>query len=221
MAFPKNLSVFASAVFALALTQTSFAAPINSCANVGTPVNGLVSISCNLYYNGSPNALNLASLMTQGGAQLSNNDFVSSYTVVINGNPNTLADNSSGLFNESLWEAVLYTPGGDPDGPIYSDTLDLLWPGNFPSAATVQAYNASIFGAFPGFSDADFFVQATGSDTVIGAGTNVVYNVFTPAVASTPEPASFTLMATGILGLGLFAAMNRQRRPSMQRNASS
>jgi PEP-CTERM motif len=215
MTFFTKFRLSALAVSALALSQISFAAPINSCVNVGSPVNGLVFITCNLYYNGSPNTFDLSGLMTQGGALLSANDFVDNYTVIINGNPSTLADNSTGLFNQSLWEAVLYTPGGDPNGPIFSDTLEVFWPGSFPPASTVQNFNATIFGSLPGFSDAAFFVQATGSETVIGAGTHDVLNIFT-APAAVPEPASFTLMATGILGLGLLVGMKHQRKPSLQ-----
>lgn len=202
----KHFSLSAVAVLALCLPTAAFAD--SSCANVGTPVNGLVSINCNLYYNGTTNSFNLFPLMTQNGASLSNNDFVENYTVVINGNPKALADNSTGLFNQSLWAAVLYFPGGDPDGPLFSDMLQVFWPGNFPSASTVQSFNAAVFGALPGFSDSDFFVAATSDPTVIGAGTNVVFNVFTGAAAATPEPDSLILMGTGMLalcGLGGFA----------------
>jgi len=155
--------------------------------------------------------------MTQNGAPLSLNDFAANYTVVINGNPSTLADNTSGLFNTNLWEAILFSVPGDPSGPLFSDTLTVFWPGNFPAniASTVQSFNQSIFGALPGFSDRDFFVQATGSQTVIGAGTPVVLNVFTaPVAAATPEPSSITLMATGLLGLGAWLRL----RSSTQRS---
>lgn len=204
---------------AILLLATPAFAATDSCFNVGTPSGGFVNITCNLYYN-SPNVnpINLFPLMTQDGAPLANNDFVSNYTVIINGNPATLADNATGLFNTSLWEAVIFYPPGDPDGAIFSDALDVYFPGDFPSAATVQSYNASIFGSLPGFADSDFFLPATGSETVIGGGTDDVINVFT-AASPTPEPSSALLMSTGILGVGLLAAMTRRREALLGRSS--
>ena len=209
MSSRKTLTLSAISVFALALPTASFAD--STCVNVGTPVNGLVRITCNLFYNGTTNSFNLFPLMTQNGASLANNDFVENYTVIINGNPATLADNATGLFNQSLWEAVLFFPGGDPNGPLFSDTLDVFWPGAFPSASTVQSFNASVFGALPGFSDAAFFVQATGNETVIGAGTNVVFDVVT-GPSAVPEPASYVLMGTGILALCIPSGLKYYRK---------
>ena len=210
MTFQSKFRVLALAALASLFSQVSFAD--SSCVNVGTPVNGLVSITCNFFYNQPTTQFDLFPLMTQDGALLSKNDFVTNYTVVINGDPHALADNATGLFNQSLWEAVIFTPGGDPDGSLFGDSLIVYWPGSFPSASTVQSYNASIFGGFPGFSDADFFVQATGSQTVIGAGTNVVYNVFTPSTSSAvPEPSTLSLMGTGLAGLGVLVRKLRQR----------
>jgi len=209
MAFETKFRLLGISVLALAFAQTGFAQ--NSCSNFGTPTGGYVNIECDLYYNQTPNSFDLSSLMTEDGSLLSNNDFGASYLVIIDGDPATLADNSSGLFDESLWEAVLYFPGGDPDGADYSDMLDVFWPGDFPSASTVQAFNESIYGAG---TDADFFVDGTpGAETVIGAGSDDVYDVYTaPLATATPEPASVTLMATGLLGLGLLAAVKQRKR---------
>lgn len=215
MTFRSTVKFLSLAVFALSLVQKGFADPLNSCFNVGIPVEGIVSITCNLAYNGSPNTFDLSSLMTQSGSALSNNDYVSNYTVLINGNPSTLADDSTGLFNQSLWQAVLFFPGNDPDGIVFSDTLQVFWPGSFPSASTVQSYNTSIFGGFSGFKDSAFFVQSTGLTTSIGTGTPDVFNI-TVAPSATPEPSSLALMATGIMGLGLLGAMRRQRWSTSQ-----
>lgn len=209
-----KFGTIAVAVLALFSAQASFADPTSSCGNVGTPSGGYVNILCNLYYNGSPNAFDLSGLMTEDGSLLSNNDFGANYTVVINGNPATMTDDSGvdGLFNESNWEAVLFFPGGDPDGADYSDMLDVLWPGTFPSSATIQSFNEGIYGAS---TDADFFVQATGSETIIGAGSDDQFDVFT----AVPEPAPFALMLTGMLSVALLVGIKRQRTgPVAQRS---
>jgi hypothetical protein len=216
MTFRKQLFAFFPAMLAFACTPFSFAD--SSCANVGTPVNGLVKITCNFIYNQPTTHFDLFALMTQNGASLAANDFVTGYTVVINGDPATLADNATGLFNTSLWEAVLFKEPNDPNGPLFSDMLDVFWPGNFPSGSTVQSYNATIFGALPGFSDRAFFVQATGSQTVIGAGTNVVLNFFTApsAAAVTPEPNPALLTGTGLLALAIWVGFRRSRNEILE-----
>jgi hypothetical protein len=201
-----RIKLIAPVLFGLAFSQASFAGVVNTCGNVGSPVGGYVTISCNLAYNGTPNTFDLSGLLTQGGANLDANELGAAYTVLINGNPSTLADNSTGLGNQSLWEAVLYNPS-DPSNVGYSDTLDVYWPGDFPSFKAIQTLDETLG------PDAAFFVQATGTNTVIGAGSNDVFNITTQAQsvqpAATPEPASFTLLASGILSLGMFAAARR------------
>ena len=116
MPFPRKIFTLVPCVLALALTPYSFAD--STCANVGTPVNGLVKITCNFFYNQPTTHFDLFPLMTQNGASLAANDFVTGYTVVINGDPATLADNAAGLFNTSLWEAVLFK---EPNDPTYAN----------------------------------------------------------------------------------------------------
>src|SRR5450631_2984290 len=103
-----KVRVLALLVSALAFAQPGIALPISTCANVGLPVGGIVDIQCTVFSNGSPNTFNLQPLMTQAGALLSDNDYQAAYFPVINGDPTTLPDTSSGLLNQNLWQAVLF-----------------------------------------------------------------------------------------------------------------
>lgn len=197
-----RIGVFAVIVSGLAFAQTAIAAPINTCVDVGVPVGGIVDIQCTVYSNGSPDTFNLQPLMTQGGALLSNNDYGAAYYPVINADPTTLADNSSGLWNQSLWQAVIYFAGGDPDGAFFSDSLQVFWPGAFPTMSTIQSLDLASYtffngGSATGYTDLSAFIEATGSTTVV-QGPNGAITLIT-----TPEPSSIVLMLSGMLGLGL------------------
>jgi hypothetical protein len=87
----------------------------------------------------------LTPVLTSGGAQLSDNLVGAGYEVVINGDPNTLADDNTGLFNQALWSTVLYWRG-DQDAGTASDSLTVYWPGTFPTVSTVQNFDQSIYG---------------------------------------------------------------------------
>jgi hypothetical protein len=172
------------------------ASTVSSCAdNLGSPTNVqgtlYTAFTCNLYNDVDTYSIDLTPLITQGGADFYTNLVGAGYFVIINGNPITLSDDTSGLYDESLWEAVLYFPG-DQDAGGASDTLTMYWAGAFPDATTVQTYDANIYGA--GY-DADFFAQSTGTETVYDPYANT-YNVIL-----TPEPSSLLLLGTGLLGL--------------------
>ena len=220
MTFQMKPRALAIAVAALVFAPKMFAAPISSCTNnPGSPtvVGGVLtsSFTCDLYNTSSSYSFNLTSLMTQGGAPLGPNLAGAGYGVVINGNPLTISANDTNdpaLYNTSLWEAVLYWPSDQPGG--LSDTLIVYWPGAFPTASAIQTLNSSLYPKLP---QSVFFTAVTGAETTIGAGSTEVYNIFTPGVtAATPEPNSFTLLSSGILGLGLLAAMKRFRNPADQ-----
>jgi hypothetical protein len=198
-----TLKLSAILVSAFALSQVSFAAPVNSCANVGQPVNGVASIACTFAYNGTPSTLSLLPYQTQNGSSVDFNDLGAGYVVLINGNPSTLADNTTGLFNTSLWESVLYFADDEPGDS--SDSVQAFFAGSpFPPAATVKSVDEGLYGGF-GTPDSAFFEQATGAITTFTLANTTFTITPAPPAAATPEPNSLILMLSGVLGLGLFA----------------
>jgi hypothetical protein len=207
MTFQTKAKVFVALMSAFALSEVSYASPVNSCSNVGLPVAGIATISCNLFNGGSPNPISLLPYQTQNGSLVDFNDLGAGYEVVTSGNPLTLSDNSSGLFNTSLWQAVLFF--ADDQAGDSSDSVQIFFPGSLPSAATVQSTDEALYMAL-GTPDSAFFVQGSGS-AISFAIANTTFNISTTptATVAAPEPNSFALMFTGVLGLGLFAARKR------------
>ena len=197
----------------LACTQTIFAdiasannGSASSCANtpsspITDPLGTLhTAFTCTLYNDASSYSIPLTALMTEGGANLSDNVAGAGYVVVINGDPNTLADDNTGLFDENLWVSVLFWPG-DQDAGTASDSLTVYWPGTFPAASDVQSFDENLYGTGV---DPEFFVQYTGAETVYAPG-SYEYDVF----VSTPEPAAMTLLASCLALLGGLALRRR------------
>jgi len=217
MANQIKVRTLAVVAFALLFGQTSFGSPMSSCANnPGSPtlVGGVLtpSFTCNLYSNGSTTTIDLTPFMTQGGASIIDNSAGAGYSVIINGNPATLADNASGLYNTSLWDAVLYFPVDQPFNG--SDKVIVYWPGStFPTGSAVQTLDRSLYPTTP---DAGFFTQVTGAETIFGAGTTEQFNIFLPAPAATPEPSSLTLLTSGIVGIAFLMSFKRFREPLLQ-----
>jgi hypothetical protein len=215
MTFQTKFRLSALAVFALVFGQTSFADPISGCANTpGSPtlINGILttSFTCDIFNTGTTTTINLTPYLTQGGASLANNNVAAGYLVIINGNPLTISSNNTNvaaLFNESLWDTVLYFPG-DLAGGTASDTLTVYWPGSFPSASTVRTLDETLYSRF-GVLDSAFFTQATLPVTSVAGGT---YNVNLSTPSAVPEPGTLTLLISGIIGLGLVAAAKRMKQ---------
>src|ERR1017187_544596 len=149
---------------ALVLAQASSGATIgasagsSSCTNLpGAPFNPsgdgttlLAYFDCSLYPGVSTYSFpDLTPLMEYGGAALGDNLVGAGYFVVIDGNPTTLSDNNTGLFNQSLWETVLFF-SGDFGGGTTSDNLTVYWPAAFPAGfpTTVQNYNNNIISLY-------------------------------------------------------------------------
>jgi hypothetical protein len=181
-----------------AVSQINLAAQISACNNNGPTNGGYTGFTCNLYPSTSSYTIDLTPNLTDGGTIDDYPNLLGpGYAVVINGDPNALSDNSSGLWNQSLWTAVLYWPA-DADANQASDELTVYYAGNpgFPSATAVQTYDEDLYGAGIG-TDPEFFTQS-GNPAVYAAGPNV-YNVY-------PVPESSSMLFLGICLLVLGAA---------------
>jgi len=152
--------------------------------------------------------------MTEGGAALGDNLVGAGYFVVINGDPNTLPNDGTGLYNESLWQTVLFF-SGDFGGGLTSDNLTVYWPSAFPGGfpATVQTYNDNILAAYSLVGDDSlFFTSFTPPETIYQPG--LPCGAFIPCSDEydvyIPEPGTILLLASGLAVLG--GVVLRRRR---------
>jgi hypothetical protein len=208
-----KISILSSLLFSLAVPQMSFAGPVSGCTNQANFNDGLgdvmASFTCSLYPSASSYTINLIPNMTyvdlNGSADYYTNLIGTGYTVVINGDPFSLSDDSSGLWNQSLWTAILYWPA-DADGGYASDELTVYYAGNpdFPAVLTVENFDQNLYGSGTDY-DPYFFVQS-GDPAVYAPGTyGGTYDIY-----PTPEPTSLLLFGTGIVGLA--GALRRKLR---------
>jgi hypothetical protein len=177
--------------------------PINIDGTVYTP------FDCSLYNDVSSYTIDLTSVMTQGGANLYDNLVGAGYFVVINGDPNTLPDDTTGLLNQNLWTSVLFWVGNQDFGTA-SDKLTVYWPGTFPSPSAILSFDNNLYGS-PG--DSAFFVQSTGAVTVYapnaGSPNSHEYDIITP------EPGAMLLLGFDLAILmlgGVVLSMRRRAR---------
>jgi hypothetical protein len=199
-------------LLALAGLQTNLAAQTSGCTNGPNTSDGTdyyVQFTCNLYPSATATTIDLIPNLTYDGALSPNpNSLGAGYTVVINGDPTLLSDDDYGLWNQSLWDAVLYWPG-DLYAGYGSDSLTVYYAGNsgFPSVSTVEDFDQSLYGAGPDY-DPYFFVQS-GNPAVYAPG-NDTYNVYPVSV---PEPASvlFLGLCLPVLAVGFVVKVKTSR----------
>jgi hypothetical protein len=205
-----RISIFSALLLPFAIVQTAFAGSISSCtnqANYTDPLGDvLVNFTCYLYPAASSYTIDLTPNLTYDGADLDVNAVGAGDTVVINGDPSTLSDDSSGLWNQSLWVAVLDWPGNPNLYAGYgSNALTVYWAGNadFPSAATVEAVDQGLYGGGPTI-DPYFFVESNFSN-------GFFYKPGTYGGAyTTPEQTPLLLLP--LLGMGFFGLAGVVRR---------
>src|ERR1035438_6555471 len=92
---------FLIAVLALAFTHPSFATTLSSCAdNPGSPTNVqgtlYTALTCNLYNDVNTYSIDLTPYLTEGGAQLFDNQLGPGYLVIIKGDPTTRSEERRG-----------------------------------------------------------------------------------------------------------------------------
>jgi hypothetical protein len=201
-----RFSILCALLFSFVIAQMAFAGSISGCANGPNNVAGgttYVDFTCDLYYSPNSYTIDLTPNLTYGGAGFYDNVVGAGDIVVINGDPSALSDDSSGLWNQSLWAAVLVWPG-DQDAGTASDTLTVYWAGNsgFPTAATVMGVDQGLYGMG---SDSLFFVEDNFPNVTVYAPYSDTYNIVT-----TPEQTPLLLLP--LLGTGFFGLAGVLRR---------
>jgi hypothetical protein len=196
-----KVSILPALLLALAVPQMSFADSTSGCVNgPNNNVQGTLytNFVCSLYPSASSYTIDLTPNLTYDGADLYTNLLGPGYEVDINGDPFSLSDDSSGLWNQSLWTAVLYWPGDQDEGTA-SDSLTVYFAGvaGFPSVSDVQTLDGSLYGSGPEV-DPYFFVQS--GDPAVYAPESNEYDIY-----PTPEPSPFLLLGTGLLALAVVA----------------
>ena len=195
----KLFALFVCAAAALACSSKSYAAPLVSACTVNNSGAG-PGITCNLYESENGESSNLVSLPQPPGGGAA-----AGYVVLLEGgNPNDTANQN----NVANWSdvVVFLNAAGAPTGTATTAQLVSDGSGLFPSLATVLgSTHAFILETQTG----------TGNDntdvTVYSPAPNT-YNIFSDSPAKEndlPEPASISLLAAGLLGIGVFAGKFR------------